>query len=99
MHEFEAMLFSDPQKLAARLQAPQSDIDKILTECGEPENIDDSPMSAPSKRLENLSSRFKKTSTGIAVAKAIGLVRIRAHCPIFNKWLTQIECIKGGEHG
>jgi hypothetical protein len=32
----------------------KNDIDKILTECGEPEKIDDSPHSAPSKRLENL---------------------------------------------
>lgn len=95
MHEFEAMLFSEPQKLAARLQVPKSDIDKILTECGEAENIDDSPTSSPSKRLENLSSRFKKTSTGIDIAKAIGLVKIRERCPIFNKWLTEIECIKG----
>ncbi len=99
MHEFEAMLFSEPQKLAARLHVPPSDIAKILTECGEPENIDDSPMSAPSKRLENLSSRFKKTSTGIAIAKSIGLAQIRERCPIFNKWLTEIELIKTGVHG
>lgn len=99
MHEFEALLFSEPKALAAQLKVPQSDIDKILRECGEPENIDDSPHSAPSKRLEILSSRFKKTSTGITIAKAIGLVKIREHCLLFNKWLTEIECVKGGYHG
>ncbi len=98
MHEFEAMLFSEPQELAKQLQVLQSDIDKILKECGEPENIDDSPHSAPSKRLEKLSSRFKKTSTGIAIAKAIGLVKIRKRCPIFNNWLKEIESIKGNNH-
>jgi len=99
MHEFEALLFSDPKALADQLKVPQSDIDKILTECGEPEKIDDSLHSTPSKRLENLSSRFKKTSTGIAIAKAIRLVKIRACCPIFNKSLTEIECVKGGFYG
>jgi Domain of unknown function (DUF4276) len=99
MHEFEAILFSEPKKLADQLRISQAKIDTILEECGEPEEIDDSPQSAPSKRLENLSSRFKKTSTGIAIAKAIGLVKIREHCPIFNKWLTEIECAKGGFYG
>ena len=99
MHEFEALLFSDARALACQLQVPQSDIDNILTECGEPEKIDDSPHSAPSKRLENLSSGFRKTSTGIAIAKAIGLPKMRSQCPIFNKWLTEVECIEGGIHG
>ncbi|MDM8525126.1 DUF4276 family protein [Desulfococcaceae bacterium HSG8] len=94
MHEFEAMLFSDPEKLADQLQVPLSAIDRILTECGEPEKINDSPHSAPSKRLKKLSSRFRKTSKGIAIAKATGLVKIRENCPIFNKWLTEIECLK-----
>jgi len=93
MHEFEALLFSEPQILANHLQIPRNNIDKIISKFGKPENIDDSPHSSPSKRIEKLSPRFKKTSTGIAIAKAIGLNRIREQCPIFNKWLTEIECI------
>ena len=95
MHEFEAMLFSEPEILAKLLNISQTKIDKILAECGEPENIDDSPHTAPSKRLENLSSRFKKTSTGITIVKAIGLSKIRECCPIFNNWLTAVENLKG----
>lgn len=94
MHEFEAMLFSQPEILADQIQVPLPKIEKILTECGEPEKIDDNPHSAPSKRLEDLSSRFKKTTTGIAVAKAIGLIKIREQCPVFNHWLTKIEDLK-----
>ena len=99
MHEFEALLFSEPQVLAMHLQVHQSEIDRILAECGEPERIDDSPHSAPSKRLESLSSHFKKTSTGIAIAKAIGLTKIREHCPIFNKWLIDIEHLNSVKSG
>lgn len=99
MHEFEALLFSEPQKLAELLHVSQVKIDKILADCGEPENIDDSPMTAPSKRLEDLSDRFKKTSTGIAIAKGIGLAKIRESCPIFNGWLTAVENLKGASNG
>lgn len=96
MYEFEALLFSDPVQLAEQLLVPQKNIDKILEQCGEPEQINDSRETAPSRRLEKLSQRFKKTSTGIAVAKAIGLPRIRECCPIFNAWLTEIEDLKEG---
>lgn len=95
MHEFEALLFSEPQKLAEQLNVSQSKIDEILSDCGEPENIDDSPQTAPSKRLENLSDRFKKTSTGIMIAKAIGLTKIRERCPLFTNWLRSVEDLKG----
>ncbi|MEE4355322.1 MAG: DUF4276 family protein, partial [Desulfococcaceae bacterium] len=95
MHEFEAMLFSRPEILADQLQVPPAKIKKILRECGEPENIDDNPHSAPSKRLENLSARFKKITTGIAIAEAAGLIKIRKQCPVFNHWLTEIEGLKG----
>lgn len=99
IHEFEALLFSKPKILAAHLQVPESTVENILTECGSPEEIDDSPQTAPSKRIETLSDRFKKTSTGIAVAKATGLAKIRERCPLFDEWLTAIECVKGVPHG
>jgi len=94
MHEFEALLFSEPQKLAEQLNVSKSKIDRILSDCGEPENIDDSPQKAPSKRLEDLSDRFKKTSTGITIAKAIGLTKIRERCPIFTNWLRFVEDLR-----
>lgn len=95
MHEFEALLFSEPQKLAKQLNVTQLKIDRILSECGEPENINDSPGKAPSKRLEDLSDRFKKTSTGIAIARSIGLTKICESCPIFSSWLRSVEDLKG----
>jgi len=96
MYEFEALLFSGPGQLAEQLQVPRGNIDKILEQCGEPESINESQHTAPSKRLVKLASQFKKTSTGIAVARAIGLPRIRERCPIFNGWLTEIDALKAG---
>ena len=91
MHEFEALYFSDPSLLAEKLGVRQKEIDKILTECGEPEKINDNSQTAPSKRLEALSYRFKKTSTGLAIARSMGIECMRAACPIFSGWLTQLE--------
>jgi len=95
MYEFEALLFSDPVVLARKLKIEESAIKAILEECGEPENIDNSPITAPSKRLESLSKRFRKTTTGIAILKETGLSAIRNKCPIFDSWVTTLESIPG----
>lgn len=98
VHEFEALLFSDPQKLAAHLEVDQAKVETIVATCGSPEEINDSPVTAPSKRLAALSERFKKTSTGITIARSIGLAKMREQCPLFNAWLTAMEALKGFAH-
>ncbi len=95
VHEFEALLFSEPEVLADQLQVSRPKIDRILDACGSPEEINDSPLTAPSKRLQALSERFKKTSTGIAIARAIGLTKMREKCPVFNIWINAMEKLKG----
>ena len=35
-----------------------------------------------------------KTVTGIAVAKAIGVEKMREKCPVFNHWLTSLENLR-----
>ena len=93
MHEFESLYFSDPACLAFEIGVPQNNIDEILLECGEPENINDNRATAPSKRLQTLSRRFKKTTSGIEIAKKIGIPKMRAACPLFNDWLTRLETL------
>jgi hypothetical protein len=87
MHEIEALYFSDPVCLAKKIGVDQRHIKAILKECKEPENINDHITTAPSKRLEALSDRFKKISTGIAIAEAIGILKMREACPLFDAWL------------
>ena len=98
MYEIEALYFSDPACLAEKLGVAQRHIDAILLECKEPENINDHSQTAPSKRMENLSDRFKKTSTGIAIAMEIGIPKMRSACPLFGAWVTKLESLaKGGD--
>jgi hypothetical protein len=95
IYEFEALLFSEPSKLATGIGCSTESIEKILQTCGEPEKINNSPQTAPSKRLDILSQRgkFKKITDGIAIAKQIGIERMREKCPQFDKWLNRLESL------
>jgi hypothetical protein len=92
-HEYEALLFSDPLMLAdvtqgldhaARFQA-------ILDECGGCEDINDSALTAPSKRIIQIAPAYVKPVDGVIAAERIGLAAIRTKCPHFDAWLTQLE--------
>jgi hypothetical protein len=94
MHEIEALYFSCPTILAAKLGVDVGKIHAILAECGEAEAINHLTETSPSHRLEALGD-FRKTSTGIAIAKEIGLPRMRGECPLFDQWVKAIESLGG----
>ena len=93
VHEFEALLFSDAAILATALEVDQNRVKAVIEKCGEPEAIDNSPQTAPSKRIEQLRSRFKKTTDGIAIAKRIGIDKMRSQCPLFDEWVSRLESL------
>lgn len=99
VHEFEALLFSDAKEIACQLGIKEKLVEAILKECGEPETINNSSMTAPYKRLEKLYDRYKKTITGITIAKAIGIIKMREKCPVFNNWLNIFEKKLEAAHG
>ncbi len=95
IHEFEALLFSDSSIIANELGVPIDRVDAILAECGSPESINNSPNTAPSKRLNQWSynGKFPKTTTGIDIAHQIGIDKMRSQCPTFHDWLTTFETL------
>lgn len=99
VHEFEALLFSDSEILASQLNVDISMIEKILNDCGEPERINNSPDSTPSRRLKRLYAPYKKKTTGITIANLIGIEKIRRNCPLFDEWLSALEKLQGESHG
>lgn len=101
VHEFEALLFSNPESLSTRLGVELARVEKVLQECGEPEAINNDPVRAPSKRLDAWSKngKFRKTTTGIAIAREIGIIKIREKCPLFNSWLKTFEDMTDGRNG
>jgi hypothetical protein len=97
VHELEALYFSQPDVLAQTLGDPTltSLFDKIVSQCSGCENINDSPDTAPSKRIEKLCSRYKKGRSTMAHAPRLGgnlsLVAIRSACPRFDAWVSRLE--------
>ena len=93
MHEFEAMLFSDCQRFAEAIDHPElaGSFQNIRDGFATPEEIDDSPACAPSKRIVNLVPDYQKPVDGTIAASAIGLGTIRGECPHFGRWLELLE--------
>ena len=53
--------------------------------------INDSPLTAPSKRVESLVAGYEKPLLGALAVLGIGLNAIRRECPHFNEWLSLLE--------
>ncbi len=67
VHEFEAYLFSDVSIIASHFNKNNlvNNLNQILSDAnGNPELIDDSPVTAPSKHLERIFPEFKKLLMG-----------------------------------
>ncbi|MEH1020179.1 DUF4276 family protein [Acinetobacter baumannii] len=91
MYEFEGLLFSDSEAIASNLGINLASVERILTEFDTPEHINNSPQTAPSKRLQALSSSYDKVFLGSLIALDVGIAKMREKCAGFDKWLTQIE--------
>ena len=95
MHEFEGLLFSDCTAFSHGIG--RSDLEagfrNIRVQFATPEEINDSPETAPSKRVEALAPGYQKPLRGVLAVLEIGLARIRAECPHFDGWLKQLESI------
>ncbi len=95
LHEFEAMMFASPEQLAGTFPGKniEGSLLKIRSEFKSPEEINDDPETAPSKRLEALLPEYQKPLHGPLVTRRIGLERIRSECPHFNDWLKKLEAL------
>ena len=92
VHEYEALLFTEISAFEE-----WTDDDRVLQplravrRTTSPEDINDSPQTAPSKRILTAMPGYQKTVHGPLIACEIGLDRIREACPHFDNWLKRIE--------
>lgn len=93
MHEFEGLLFSDCQSFGRGIGRPEleAEFQAIRDQFSSPEEINDSPVTAPSKRVVSLVQGYEKPLLGSLAVLEIGLEAIRNECPHFHAWLTCIE--------
>lgn len=95
IHEFEALLFAKPDELArAVYQTDAKDtLMSIRNAFPTPEDIDDDPQNAPSKRISRIVPAYQKTLHGPLVTGRIGLETMRQECPHFGEWLNWLESL------
>ncbi len=96
MYEFEGLLFSCPKRLAMGINQPTLE-DKFLhirNEFDTPEAINNSTVTAPSKRILKLYDGYEKPLHGSLAAIEIGLPTIRAECTRFDSWLKHMESLQ-----
>ena len=95
IYEFEAFLFVNPERTATLFtdRDISAELRRIRQEFPTPEDIDDGPLTAPSKRIMALYPKYEKPLDGPIATLEVGLDAIRAECPHFNTWLGWLETL------
>ncbi len=97
LHEFEAFIMVDPDRLILMYPDNKNGIDRLKKDIGStnPEEINESPQSAPSKRIIKYLPNYEgqKAQVGPLVAEDIGLTNLRTRCKHFNDWITNLESV------
>lgn len=93
LHEFEALIFADPGKLAEEYLDNTRQIENLesLSRQFEPEKINDNPATSPSHRILAAIPAYDKPYAAARITELIGLEKIRQRCPHFHGWLTKLE--------
>jgi len=102
LHEFEAILFSDPSAFKIYFENCDKQIEelhKIAGTFNSPELIDDGQHTAPSKRITELFPTYPsaKPDAPVEIATVIDLTTVRSRCLHFNDWLTRLETLGSGQ--
>jgi len=97
MHEFEALLFTDPQAFewvedGWSAEAKQA-LEAVTGAFATPEEINNSRETAPSKRILKIfpEGTYSKTEHGPLIAESIGMQAILAKCPAFKEWVEKLQ--------
>ncbi len=95
LYEFEALLLSDTRAFTIFYPDRAEGIAKLGAEVAglEPEEVNDGPLTAPSKRIIKYVPEYEgqKATAGPIVAMHIGLAHLRQRCPHFHAWITALE--------
>ena len=93
LHEFEAWIFADLSACAWVFDSPDAVtiLQGVRESVSSPEDIDEDPKTAPSKRIKSAYPPYQKALQGPMAIEAIGVTAVRTQCPHFDKWLSVLE--------
>lgn len=97
LHEFEALLFSNPPAFAEGIYQPSlaPSLAEIRQKFATPEDIDEDPAGAPSKRVLQLCAGYRKPLYGSLAALKVGIEAMRRECPHFHEWVERLKTLAG----
>lgn len=95
LHEFEAFLFIDAELTCKNLASCKKDkviqiINNAKQNFQNPELINNSEQTAPSKRLLSVYPSYQKTYDGPKVCEELGIQKIIDACPHFKEWINNV---------
>ena len=93
LYEFEALLFANVDVIFDNLSDEMTDgeeLNRIVASFPNPEEINNSPDTAPSKRLSKIINGYSKVVYGAMLAEEIGMETIMDKCPRFRNWVEDI---------
>lgn len=96
LHEFETILFVSPEAFRSFYPECAKEVvalQEIAQAHASPEEINDGPLTAPSKRIIATIPDYEggKPTAGPQIAASIGLELIREKCQHFDAWLKILE--------
>ena len=101
-YEFEGLLFSNVAAFGEAIGASDRSVKKlreIRSSFSSPEDINDHPNTAPSKRIAGALSGYQKSLHGPLVARETGIETICKECARFHDWIKKLEALKPSPSG
>jgi len=96
IHEFEALLFTEPKKFASIYPNRQAQIQQLIdirSQFSSPEEINQGFETAPSKRIKAILPEYDKKIAGSLIALEIGLKKLCDENQDFKEWIEKLKVI------
>lgn len=92
VHEFEGLLFSDTKAFETIAEeSVVNALSEMRSQFPNPEYINTSVETAPSKRILNVIPNYGKVRHGAILSQQIGIDRMMEECPHFRSWIEQMK--------
>lgn len=95
LHEFEALILSNPQNLEYEYFDREDEIAALQKQLEQHNNnaelINDHKHTAPSKRILKLIPEYDKVSVGATLAGMEGIDNLKQNCRHFRNWIEKLE--------
>lgn len=94
LHEFEALVFSSLngfEEVFERSEMDYKGLKEVISGYPNPEEIDNSPDTAPAARLKALIPGYNKVLNGVSIIKETGIGTVLERCPHFRAWVEKLK--------